>query len=294
MRGTMGAGSGIVIDSVAVEEYRECLLKAEFLTRSAQRNASRFPMPHEFFLIETMLWDGGYPLLELHLDRLTDSADYFDIACQRAEVDAALEAHALRFADAVPRSPRKVRLLLGADGKLQITSETFADGFQAHPTPNRHPERAREANEPKDLRLFPFAAAFAAGERITASIVRGRICEERTDPRDPMLYHKTSHRPVYAKALREATQAGFDDVLFLNLRNELTEGAISNVFVEKDGRWFTPPVECGLLAGVFRRCLLETRPEIEERVLRLEDLRTADAIYLTNAVRGLRRVAIEW
>jgi para-aminobenzoate synthetase/4-amino-4-deoxychorismate lyase len=83
-------------------------------------------------------------------------------------------------------------------------------------------------------------------------------------------------------------------VLFLNVRGEVTEGAISNVFVEKDGRWFTPPIECGLLAGVYRRHLLATRPEMNERVLLINDLRRADAIYLCNAVRGLRRVAIAW
>jgi para-aminobenzoate synthetase/4-amino-4-deoxychorismate lyase len=107
-----------------------------------------------------------------------------------------------------------------------------------------------------------------------------------------MLYHKTTHRPLYAQAFERAARAGFDDTLFLNQRGEVTEGAISNVFVEKDNRWFTPPVECGLLAGVYRRHLLETRPEIEERVLFEEDLRTADAIYLGNAVRGLRRVSL--
>jgi para-aminobenzoate synthetase/4-amino-4-deoxychorismate lyase len=80
----------------------------------------------------------------------------------------------------------------------------------------------------------------------------------------------------------------------LNLRGEVTEGAISNVFVEKDGRWSTPPVECGLLAGVFRRHLLATRPEMEERVLFLNDLRQADGVYLANAVRGMRRVQIDW
>jgi para-aminobenzoate synthetase/4-amino-4-deoxychorismate lyase len=48
-----------------------------------------------------------------------------------------------------------------------------------------------------------------------------------------------------------------------------------------------------LLAGVYRRHLLETRPEIKERVLTLDDLRHADAIYLANAVRGLRRVYLE-
>jgi para-aminobenzoate synthetase/4-amino-4-deoxychorismate lyase len=78
----------------------------------------------------------------------------------------------------------------------------------------------------------------------------------------------------------------------MNLSGEITEGAISNVFIEKDGRWFTPPVECGLLAGVYRRHLLEARPKIEQRVLTLDDLHSADAIYLTNAVRGLRRAEI--
>jgi para-aminobenzoate synthetase/4-amino-4-deoxychorismate lyase len=48
------------------------------------------------------------------------------------------------------------------------------------------------------------------------------------------------------------------------------------------------------LPGVYRQHLLKTRPEIEERVLFEEDLRAADAIYLANAVRGLRRVEINW
>src|SRR5208282_2714303 len=93
-------------------------------------------------------------------------------------------------------------------------------------------------------------------------IGRVRITTERTDPADRMLYHKTIYRPLYTQAFEQAFRDGFDDALFLNLRGEVTEGAISSVFIEKDGRWFTPPVECGLLAGVFRRHLLETRPGI--------------------------------
>ena len=83
-------------------------------------------------------------------------------------------------------------------------------------------------------------------------------------------------------------------MLFLNTRGELTEGAISNVFVEKNGRWLTPPVQCGLLAGVYRRHLLETQANVEEQVLLVEDLRGAEAVYICNAVRGPRRVAIDW
>lgn len=265
-RGIMGAGSGVVIDSDPAEEFRECLLKTDFLTGSATGSATKLPSqfsdqfprqfssPDSFSLIETMLWDGSYPMLELHLGRLTDSAEYFDFPFDRAEVNAALEARGRGFAKGVSR---KVRLLLHGDGGFEI-----ADEFLTPTVANR--------------------------------IGRVRVAMERTDPANRMLYHKTTHRPLYACAFEHAARDGFDDAIFLNLRGEVTEGAISNVFVEKDGRWFTPPVECGLLAGVYRRHLLQTRPEIEERVLFLDDLRSADAIYLANAVRGLRRVDMVW
>jgi para-aminobenzoate synthetase/4-amino-4-deoxychorismate lyase len=251
-QGTMGAGGGIVIDSNAAEEFRECMLKAEFLTRGSAQS------PEPLSLIETMLWNGNYPFIEMHLDRLVDSAEYFGFPCARDQVKAALESHAQHFAGTSAGQPRKVRLLLLSDGELQIADEVLAPGSGA--------------------------------ERVG----RVRIAKERTDPTDPLLYHKTTHRAVYAQAFNEAAHAGYDDVLFLNLRGEVTEGAISSIFIEKDSRWLTPPVDCGLLPGVYRRHLLETRPGIEERVLHEEDLRTADAIYLTNAVRGLRRVEIEF
>ena len=247
--GTLGVGSGIVIDSDAHEEFGECLLKAEFLTASVTR------WPEQFWLIESLLWQGGYPLIELHLDRLEDSADYFGFACNREATQTALQNYARDFADS---RRRKVRLLLGREGALQITSEVLAG---------------------------------QAGEQGPARV---RIAAQRTDPHDRMLFHKTTHRSVYNEAFKAATDAGFDEVVFLNLRGEVTEGAISNLFVEKDGRWFTPPIECGVLAGVYRRHLLETRPEIEERVLSPDDLRNADAVYICNAVRGLRCAEIDW
>ena len=250
-QGRMGVGSGIVIDSDAAEEFRECELKAAFLSRPSEL------FPGQFSLIETMLWKGGYPLIELHLDRLEDSAGYFGFRCDRAKVKATLLGLAAEFID---RGARKIRLLLDRDGALKLEHEVL---------------RAAAAND---------------------GVVHGRvrIADQRTDPHDPMLFHKTTHRAIYAEAFKSATEAGNDDVLFLNNRGEVTEGAISNIFIEKDGKWFTPPVECGLLAGVYRRHMLETRPEVEERILYVDDLREADAIYIANAVRGLRRVEIDW
>ncbi len=75
----MGVGGGIVADSDAASEYRECQLKASFLTRTHV----------DFQLIETMLFDGtAMPLLPLHLDRLAASAQYFDFAFDRAAIEA--------------------------------------------------------------------------------------------------------------------------------------------------------------------------------------------------------------
>jgi para-aminobenzoate synthetase / 4-amino-4-deoxychorismate lyase len=240
--GTMGVGGGIVIDSTATSEYRECLLKARFLTA---------PVTPEFALIESLRWDRGYPLLDLHLDRLADSADFFDFFCDRETVRCALGEEEKNFGDA---APRKVRLRLDPAGAVQITSEVLA------PAPQ------------KTLRVT--------------------IAEERTDPADAFLFHKTTQRARYTRAFAEATRAGFADVLFFNTHGELTEGAISNVFLVLDGQWYTPPIACGLLDGVYRRHLLATRPGIVERVLTRKDLDAAEAIYLSNAVRGLRRVKL--
>ena len=247
--GKLGVGSGIVIDSQAREEYSECLLKARFLTATAEE------WPETFSLIESLLWRGEYPLMELHLDRLEDSAAYFGFACEREAVKAALIEHARGFRDGLPR---KVRLLMDADGDLRISNQLL-DNFDGEQRP-----------------------------------ARVRIAAERTDPRNSLLFHKTTHRPIYDEAFRDAVEAGFDEVLFLNRHGEVTEGAISNVFVEKGGRWLTPKVDCGLLAGVYRRHLLETRTEIEERALFAEDLQGADAVYICNAVRGMRRATIHW
>ncbi|HEY4490974.1 MAG TPA: aminotransferase class IV, partial [Acidobacteriota bacterium] len=116
----------------------------------------------------------------------------------------------------------------------------------------------------------------------------------RTDSSDVFLFHKTTRRPVHNRAFELARQQGYFDVLFYNERDELTEGAISNVFSVKNGMYFTPPVSCGLLAGTFRRHLLETKPfPIEERILHKTDIEQAEAIYLTNAVRGLVRCFLE-
>jgi para-aminobenzoate synthetase/4-amino-4-deoxychorismate lyase len=55
---------------------------------------------------------------------------------------------------------------------------------------------------------------------------------------------------------------------------------------------YTPPISAGILAGVYREHILETTPNARERVLKLEDLKNAERIWICNAVRGMREVKL--
>jgi para-aminobenzoate synthetase/4-amino-4-deoxychorismate lyase len=109
------------------------------------------------------------------------------------------------------------------------------------------------------------------------------LAREPVDPRDPLLYHKTTRRAVYEKARQGRPDC--DDALLWNPAGEITETALANVLVDLDGAWCTPPVSCGLLGGVYRADLL-ARGLIRERVIRVDELSAASRLRLVNSVRG--------
>jgi para-aminobenzoate synthetase/4-amino-4-deoxychorismate lyase len=106
---------------------------------------------------------------------------------------------------------------------------------------------------------------------------------------DPRLFHKSTDRSVYDAAIPAVS--GADDILLWNERREITESRIANVIVSLDGALYTPPVSSGLLAGCFRRDLLE-RGRVVERVITIEDLKRADSVYLANSLRGMWGVEV--
>lgn len=118
--------------------------------------------------------------------------------------------------------------------------------------------------------------------------VKVTISNKRTSKSDVFLRHKTTNRRLYDSELSEHKKSGFFDCLFFNNNGELTEGAITNVIIRKGEDFFTPPLSCGALGGVYREYLLEAyRPLIKEKVLYLEDLKNADEILLVNSVRKI-------
>jgi para-aminobenzoate synthetase / 4-amino-4-deoxychorismate lyase len=204
------------------------------------------PLPAEgFCLLETMCWtnDEGFVLVSEHLERLEASAEYFDFVCDVPSIRKRLEALATGFP---PTNKVRLRLLLQRDGELRV--ETV-------PLPARdHAARWRIA-----------PAAYPV------------------ETRNPFLYHKTTERSVYDKALASAGEC--DDVVLWNQRGNITETTVGNLVVRLDGKLWTPPVSCGLLAGTLRRKLLH-EGRICERLITLPELAKAEEIFVINSVRG--------
>jgi branched-subunit amino acid aminotransferase/4-amino-4-deoxychorismate lyase len=113
------------------------------------------------------------------------------------------------------------------------------------------------------------------------------VAERRFDSTDPLLRHKTTRRELYETELARATT---DEVLFLNERDEVCEGARANVFLAGEGVLLTSPLSSGLLPGTLRAHLLR-EGRAREAVLRLADFEGAE-FYMGNSVRGLVRGAL--
>ncbi len=239
-KGEMGVGGGIVYDSLQDQEYKEAHLKAHFLTQ-------KFP---QFSLIESIRWERekGFHLLDLHLNRLVDTARYFQISLDLENVKKRLTTLETKF-----RKERyKVRVLVDLEGEIKINYQ------------------------PLEKMILP---------------VKVKLSRERIDPNNLFLYHKTTYRHLYDKERSLANREGFFEVIFINNKGELTEGAISNIFLLIQDKLFTPSLTCGLLPGVLRQYLLE-KGGVSERVLYLDDILRAQKIFIGNSVRGLLEAEI--
>jgi para-aminobenzoate synthetase/4-amino-4-deoxychorismate lyase len=91
---------------------------------------------------------------------------------------------------------------------------------------------------------------------------------------------------MYLSEHKKYSAKGFFDVLYLNERSEVAEGAITNIFICKRDIISTPPLNAGILSGVYRKHFMKNNSGVRERRLYLQDLLEADKIILTNAVRG--------
>lgn len=209
------------------------------------------PIAPEFQLLESFRWSAqtGFFLFQEHLHRLQNTANFFGYPFDPPKIHAAcIEQHRTlsRIAAANPACAiRKVRLLLHKSGSLHWSDE---------PLPLTPPD-----------------------QEIQIALAAQPIYSE-----DIFLRHKTTHRAAYLQA--ETQRPGFDDLLLYNQRGELTESLTANLVIVRDNTRLTPPLNSGLLPGVFRSHLLR-HGILRESLLYPQDLHTAEKIYLINSVR---------
>lgn len=109
--------------------------------------------------------------------------------------------------------------------------------------------------------------------------------------RSPLSGVKSTSYAENVLALEYARSRGGTEAVFANTREELCEGASTNVFVEDDGELLTPPVSAGCLPGVTRELVLEWGGEagvpVREATIGLEDFRSARHAAVTSSLRGI-------
>ena len=112
-----------------------------------------------------------------------------------------------------------------------------------------------------------------------------QVSKQRLRSDDPWLQVKTTERHLY-ETTRADMPTGIDEMIFLNEKDEVCEGTITNIFAQIAGKLVTPPITAGVLSGALRQELIDTG-ETTEGKLTLDDLYQADKIYVGNSLRGL-------
>ena len=227
---------------------------SDIMLHAPQPKADFMNNTTRFDLIETILWENNdFFLLDLHLKRLSNSARHFGFPCNLSMIERTLKNTAASYASSLQY---KVKLLLKASGSMEIES----------------------------MAILPEQKGI---------ILKVTFSTQNTDKNDIFLKHKTTNRKIYDYEFEKYRKEGFFDVIFLNKGGEVTEGAITNIIIQKDDVYYTPPLECGLLPGTYRQFLLKnSETHLEEKVLFPEDLIEADKIFLINSVRKMVEVQL--
>ena len=118
---------------------------------------------------------------------------------------------------------------------------------------------------------------------LSPTFCKAKLCLQEADLQQAFTYFKTTHRPHLS--------IGEQEIIYHNVAGELLETSIGNLVLKIAGELYTPPTSLGILPGIYRQHLLETG-QVKEKIMTLEDLNQAEAIYGCNAVRGLYELKV--
>lgn len=224
-------------------------------------------------VFETLVaFDGKAIEMPEHFERLRRSADMVGLTVPWGDKELSFELEALLEQTPFPKA--NIRLMV-----------TGGDGFGL----------ANAATSPR--RVVMITAAKIEDEALFA---RGLKLKRKALPytiRNSLA--KVSDYSLAARALMEAKAGGFDEILWSNSEQEITEAATANIFfLERTGdhvSFVTPAINSGILAGITRKRLLTLMTQAgipaQERIVFVEELPRFDEAFVCSTVRGLIPVA---
>jgi branched-subunit amino acid aminotransferase/4-amino-4-deoxychorismate lyase len=196
-------------------------------------------------LFETLRAYSGVPFrLADHVARLAASASHFKMPFQSPDLDPVVRELCQRneLDDAA------IRITLSSEGRLLITA--------------------------KPRKVLP-QSWYDRGAEVM-------VAPWRRDTRMHLAGHKVTSYLENILVHDEAIERGCADALFVGLKGELLEGAVTNVFLVLKGKLITPSLP-GILPGITRKVVMELMP-VKERTVRIKELWKADEAFLTNAL----------
>lgn len=101
-----------------------------------------------------------------------------------------------------------------------------------------------------------------------------------------LTFHKTLNYGDCIMEKRRALARGFDEFIFCNMKGQITEGTTSNIFFARKQTLYTPPVTCGLLAGIIRSYICQNY-DVQEKIIYPSDVLDYDECFITNSLVGI-------
>ena len=220
-------------------------------------------------LFETILAeDGAMARLDLHLARMARGCQVIGLKPPEAEAARSAARAALKAAR-VTEGRAAVRLTLTAGAGRGLDRAFPAEG-----------------------RLLATASATPAISG-PVSLATASIRRNETSPLSRI---KSLSYLDNVLARRQAREAGAEEALLLNGRGEIACAAAANLFWVREGRLFTPALDCGVLKGVFRGVVIAAAQDLgiqtAETAEGLDALSKAEGVFVTNSLIGARPVAV--
>ena len=274
----LGAGGGIVADSLAQSELEECFVKARPVIAAAGARLIEEPRANQVVpvsalageadrpdpalgVFETILVRGGVPVdLRAHLARLERSVD----ALYGAALPQDLETRVLAAAAAAPLQ----RMRVIAQTAAGVTAER--DGVSAPLAASR--ADAGDADVSVQLDPEPIASEPAPDPvTVAPAVLPGGLGA-----------HKWRDR----RLLDELAERLNAVPLMVDLDGDVLEAAYANIFIVEGAHLVTPPLDGRQLPGTVRARVLALHPTREER-LTLDRIAGADELLLASSIRGV-------